>query len=176
MTLLNSEWQKVIPELSKGKTHLICFTQEESMTEKIFMHPTFCVAKWEKLYRPPGHPQYRKIVKVSSKLIREKIIFRNVKRTKIFFNPYLSAIWTMEPRENETLIENSLELKVTHEYMSGLSFSKIRDAHPELLHNTQVQRLIRSGLKSLFRLLQVTEDSRGIQHDGERNKNVKSNE
>lgn len=162
MTLLNSEWQRVIPELSKGKMHLIAFTQEESMTEKIFMHRTFNVAKWEKIRLPPTHPQYRKLVKVSSKLLRENYQFRNVKRTRVFFNPYLSATWTMEPKQKNTLIENSLELKVTHEYMSGMSFSKIRDAHPELLHNTQVQRLIRSGLKSLFGLLQVTEDSSGI--------------
>jgi len=161
MTLLNSEWQRVIPELSKGKTHLFAFTQEESMTEKIFMHRTFNVAHWEKVRLPPSNPQYRKLVKVSSKLLRETYQFRNVKRTNVFFNPYLSAIWTMEPNKKDSLIENSLELKVTHEYMSGLSFSQIKDKHPEIIWNKQVQRLIRSGLKSLFHLCQVTEDSRG---------------
>lgn len=175
MTLLNSEWQRVIPELSKGKTHLVAFTQEESMTEKIFMHRTFNVAHWEKIRLPPSNPQFRKLVKVSSKLLRETYQFRNVRRTRIYFNPYLSAIWTLEPSQKDNLIENSIELKVTHEYMSGMSFSKIRDAHPELLHNTQVQRLIRSGLKSLFRLLQVTEDSRGIIAGPDRNKTVKTN-
>lgn len=170
MTALNAEWQKVVPELSKGKVHLMALTQEESMTEKIFMHRTFNVATWTKIMLPPKHPQYRKRVKVSSKLLKETYIFQNVKPTSIFFNPYLSAIWSMEPKQQNDLIQSSLELQVLNEYANNLSFSQIRDKHPELLHNTQVKRLMMSGLKQIFRLLQVTEDSRGLKGIEKRNK------
>ena len=161
MTLLNAEWQRVIPELSKGKVHLFALTQEESMTEKIFMHRTFNVAKWTKIMLPPRHPQYRKLVKVSSKLLKETLKFRNISKTNLIFNPYLSANWTLEPTDKSALIESSLELRVAYAYAQNCSFSKIKNSFPEIEHNTQVQRHLRAALKTLFRLLQVTEVSSG---------------
>src|SRR4030042_1232983 len=64
MSGMNTEWLKIIPELSKGRLHLIVVTQEESITEKVFFNPTFHVASWEKVFLKPTNPQFRKMVKL----------------------------------------------------------------------------------------------------------------
>jgi len=162
MTLLNAEWQKVIPELSKGKVHLFALTQEESMTEKIFMHRTFNIAKWTKIMLPPRHPQYRKLVKVSSKLLKENIKFRNISKTNLNFNPNLSALWTLEPMGNSAINESSLEIRVAYAYVNGTSIFKMPDVFPEITHVQQAKRLLKAGIKSLFDISHFTGDSSGI--------------
>lgn len=161
MTALNAEWQKVIPELSKGKVHLLAFTQEESMTEKIFRHRTFNVASWEKLFLPPKHPQYRKRVKVSSKLLKETLIFNSVSATNINYNPYLSASWSMEPSNVDNLFEGSIELKVALAYARGDSTDKIRATFEEVKDRKEATRMLRKALRVLFSKWQVAEVSRG---------------
>lgn len=166
MTALNAYWLKIVPELSKGRCHLFVLTQEESMTEKLFLHPTFRTAVWEKINLRKTHPQFRKMVKLRSKLLSKKFIFKDIPPTTICFNPYLSANWSMEPTA-ESLEELPLDMKVVIEYANGLSFSKIKERHPEFLHNTQVQRAIRSGLKSYIELLHVTRPMRREERSGE---------
>ena len=161
MTKLNAEWQKVIPELSKGKVHLIALTQEESMTERIFRHPTFNVATWTKIHLPPRHNQYRKRVRVSSKLLNETFIFNNVSVTSIFYNPYLSASWSMDPTNIDDLFENSLELKVAKSYSEGLSTDKIKTLYPEIKDRKEATRALRKALKILFSKWQVAQVSSG---------------
>lgn len=154
MTQLNSEWQRIIPELSKGKVHLIAITQEESMTEKIFGHPTFCIARWEKIDLPKHHPQYRKKVRVSSKGLRQKYEFGNLEATSLNFNPYRSAEWSMEPPNiaNESL---SLELQIAKAYADGLSTVQICEKFPQAGDRKEVTRYLRKGLVALFRMWHV---------------------
>lgn len=154
MTQLNSEWQRIIPELSKGKVHLLAITQEESMTEKIFGHPTFCIARWTKIALSPRHPQYRKCVRVSSKGLMRKYEFRNLNRTSLNFNPYRSAEWTMEPAEIETGVL-PLDLQIAKAYSDGLTFGKIAEKFGMGQDRTAVQRELRSALRALFRMLHV---------------------
>ena len=154
MTQLNSEWQRVIPELSKGKVHLIAITQEESMTEKIFGHPTFCISRWTKIALAPRHPQYRKRVKVSSKGLMRSYEFSNLNRTALHFNPYRSADWTMEPAEIETG-NLPLELQIAKAYADGLSTVQICEKFDMGVDRTAVTRELRKALKALFRMLHV---------------------
>lgn len=162
MTQLNAEWQKVIPELSKGKVHLFALTQEESMTERIFRHKTFNVATWTKMFLPPKHPQYRRRVKVSSKLLNETFIFNNITKCSTIFNPYLSASWSMEPTNIDSLFENSLELKVAKAYSEGMSTDKIKALYPEIKDRKEATRALRKALRVLFSKWQVAEVSSGI--------------
>ena len=136
------------------------------MTEKIFMHRTFNVAIWNKVRLPPSHPQYRKLVTVSSKLLKENYQFQNVNATKIFYNPYLSATWTMEPNNKNSLMESSLELRVLWHYYQYGSMLKIIKDFPEISHPQQAKRAIKTGIKSLFNYSQFTKDSRGINAEG----------
>ena len=161
MTKLNAMWQEVIPELSKGKVHLFALTQEDSMTEKIFRHPTFNVARWTKIMLPPGHPQYRKRVKVSSKLLNEKFMFDNVSTTNIIYNPYLSASWSIDPTNIADLFENSIELKVALAYSQGLSTDRIKSLYPEIKDRKEATRALRKALKILFSKWQVATVSSG---------------
>ena len=82
MTALNAGWSKIIPELSKGGSrndpggcHLFVITQEGSLTEKLFTNPTFKMAHWTKIPLKKSHPQFRKMVRLSSKVLRKKIPF-----------------------------------------------------------------------------------------------------
>ena len=161
MTALNAEWQKVIPELSKGKVHLFALTQEESMTERIFRHPTFNIAIWTKIMLPPTHSQYRKRVRVSSKLLNEHYQFDNVSKCKTIFNPYLSASWSMEPTNIESLFENSLELRVAKAYSEGMSTDRIKSLYPEIKDRKEATRALRKALKVLFSKWQVAKVSSG---------------
>ena len=131
------------------------------MTEKIFKHPTFNVARWTKIMLPPHHPQYRKRVKVSSKLLNQKYVFDNVSQCSIIYNPYLSASWSMEPTNIDDLFENSLELKVALAYSRGLSTDKIKSLFPEIRDRKEATRALRKALKVLFSKWQVAEASSG---------------
>lgn len=162
MTILNSEWQRVIPELSKGKVQLFAITQEESMTEKIFGHPTFCVARWEKIDVSHKNPQYRKMVKVSSKGLKDKLFFRNITPTSLYFNPYRSAEWTMEPK-NLNIKDLSIDLQIAFAYAEGQSTYEIQRTF-DLRERTTVVRSIRKVLKSYQKSYNVAEAARVVGH------------
>jgi hypothetical protein len=149
MTALNAEWLKIVPELSKGGDrsnpggcHLFVLTQEDSLTEKLFMNPTFKTATWQKIPLKPSHPQYRKMVRLSSKVLRKKITFRNLPPTKINFNPYLSANWSMNPTAL-SLTNLSLEFKIALAYAEGKSTETIVKENPDVTDRKDVTRKLR---------------------------------
>lgn len=158
MTALNAEWLKIVPELSKGGginnpggCHLFVLTQEGSLTEKIFMNPTFKTAFWKKITLKPSHPQFRKMVKLSSKMLRKKITFKNVSPTTINYNPFLSAEWSMHPTE-KSLGDLPLELKVALEYAKGTPSTKIQEIYKdELTDRKDVMRHIQKALTILLK-------------------------
>lgn len=166
MTSLNAEWLKIVPELSKGGDrnnpggcHLFVLTQEDSLTEKLFMNPTFKFAKWEKITLSPRNPQFRKMVRLSSKLLKRKITFRNLPPTAINFNPYLSASWSMHPMELD-LADLPLEFKVARAYANGDSSDKIVKDFSELIDRKDVTRKLRKALIVLLDKWQVAEGMR----------------
>lgn len=164
MTALNAEWLKIVPELSKGGDinnpggcHLFVLTQEGSLTEKIFMNPTFKTAFWKKITLKPSHPQFRKMVKLSSKMLRKKITFKNVSPTTINYNPFLSASWSMHPTAL-SITDLPLELKVAMEYSKGVSTTDIQKLYSdELKDRKEVTRKIQKALTILLASYQMKE-------------------
>lgn len=156
MTALNAEWMKIIPELSKGGDrndpggcHLFVLTQEDSLTEKIFMNPTFKKAMWTKISL--------KMVTLKSNMLRKKFTFKNVPPTEINYNPYLGASWSMHPT-SLSLTALPLELKVAMEYSKGVSTTDIQKMYPEELKDRkEVTRKIQKGLTILLANYQTKE-------------------
>ena len=163
MTALNAEWLKIVPELSKGGDrnnpggcHLFVLTQEDSLTEKLFLNPTFKTCMWEKIALKPQHPQFRKLVRLSSKVMRRKLTFKNLPPTQVNFNPYLSANWSMNPTAL-SLNNLSLEFKVALAYAEGKSTENIAKEYPEVTDRKDVTRKLRKVLKVLLKDWQVNE-------------------
>lgn len=166
MTTLNAEWLKIVPELSKGGSrehpggcHLFVLTQEDSMTEKLFLHPTFKTAMWKKIALKPSNPQFRKMVRLSSKLLKQKTIFKNLPATTVNFNPFLSANWQLHANEKD-IASYPLELQVCIQYAKGLSTDQIVKQHPELKDRKEATRKLRKGLLSILQAWQVAQTMR----------------
>ena len=162
MSQLNTEWLKFIPELSKGRCHLIVITQEESFTEKVFFHPTFHMASWEKIALGRNHPQFRKMVRLRGKEFPKPFVFRSLPPTKIIFDPYRSATWKMAPDTVENL--NDDDLKICFDYANGVSYDQIVKKYPFLHCRRDVRDRIRRGIKKL-RKFTSSEDSGGYKGD-----------
>ena len=157
MSGMNTEWLKIIPELSKGRMHLIVVTQEESITEKVFFNPTFHIASWEKIQTSPRNPQYRKMVRLkASKLISKPLKFLNLPPTKIIFDPFRSATWRMSPPEMDIMDD---DLKILFDYGNGESTDNIVLKYPQLKTRKDVTNHMRRGIKKL-RLCMSVDNSR----------------
>ena len=88
--------------------------------------------------------------------------FRNISKTNLVFNPYLSANWSLEPNQNIGLSKSSLEIRIAYAYAHGTSIFKMPDVFPEINHVQQAKRLLKAGIKSLFDISHFTEDSSGV--------------
>lgn len=154
MTALNAGWSKIIPELSKGGDksnpggcHLFVITQEDSLTEKTFQHPTFKTASFEKIDLPKSNPQHLKVVKLKSKLLRETIVFKDLPAAQVNYNPYLAASWSLSPT-GLSVSNLSKEFKVALKYAEGKSSNQILDEMKgEVTDRMDVTRSIRKVLK-----------------------------
>lgn len=162
MSQLNTKWLEVIPELSKGRMHLVVITQELKYTESSFLHPTFVRGHWHKISLPKSHPQFRKMVKLYTELLPEIYTFKGLPPTKIGFDPYRSATFSLAPETSQ--LENlSLELKVAYDYAKGLSTDAIVDKYkPDIRDRTQATRELRKGIKILIGKLQVASVKRRL--------------
>lgn len=158
MTALNAEWSKIVPELSKGGDrnnpggcHLFVITQEESMTEKLFQHPTFKTAVWEKVNTKKSDPQHLKIIKLKSKLLRRPMIFQNLPATQVNYNPFLGASWSMSPSglSSESM---PIEFKIAQAYADGKSTNDIEKMFEgQVTDRKDVTRKIRKVLKLVLK-------------------------
>jgi hypothetical protein len=156
MSQMNTKWLEVIPELSKGRMHLVVITQELKYTESSFLHPTFVRGHWRKISLPQRHPQFRKMVKLYTELFPEIYTFKSLPPTKIVFDPYRSATFSLTPDVSQS--ENlSLELKVAYDYARGMSTDAIVQKYkPDIRDRTSATRELRKGIKILIEKLQVT--------------------
>lgn len=158
MSEMNTHWLKIIPELSKGRMHLIVITQEESITEKVFFHPTFHVASWEKIQLSKYNPQFRKMVKLrASKFIPKPIIFKNLPPTKIIFDPFRSATWRMQPQEMDLMDD---DLRIVFDYGNGASSEDIIKRYSFLHTRRDVINHVRRGIKKLRSCISVDNSRR----------------
>jgi len=158
MSGMNTEWLKIIPELSKGRMHLIVVTQEESITEKVFFHPTFHMASWEKIRLSKYNPQFRKMVRLrASKFIPKPFIFKNLPPTKIIFDPFRSATWRMSPQETDIMDD---DLRILFDYGNGISYDDIVKRYSFLHSRKQVAERIRRGIKKMEKFLSFSNSRR----------------
>ena len=165
MSEMNTHWLKIIPELSKGRMHLIVVTQEESITEKVFFHPTFHVASWEKIQLSRHNPQFRKMVKLrASKFIPKPIIFRNLPPAKIIFDPFRSATWRMAPQEMDIMDD---DLRILFDYGQGIAYDDIIKRYPFLHTRKDVSNRIRRGIKKLRSYISVSNSRRSLPENTE---------
>lgn len=170
MSGMNTEWLKVIPELSKGRMHLIVVTQEESITEKVFFNPTFHVASWEKIQLSSHNPQFRKMVKLrASKVISKPLIFKNLPPTKIIFDPFRSATWRMAPQETDIMDD---DLRILFDYGNGISYDNIVERYSFLHSRKQVAERIRRGIKKMGKFLSSSNSRRYMPNNQENSSEV----
>jgi len=87
MSEINTKWLEYVPELSKGRCHLIVVTQEVDFTEKLFLHPTFVRAQWIKLDKTVADL----IISGDQHVYR----FNGIPKTTVPFDPYSIAEWRM---------------------------------------------------------------------------------
>jgi hypothetical protein len=146
MSAMNTTWLKYIPELSKGRCHLVVITQEEDVTEKVFFHPTFHVASWEKIATSRKNPQFRKMVRLRGKDYQKPIVFKSLPPTQIIFDPYRSATWKMEASIEDI---NDDDIKVTMDYASKLSYDDIVKKYEFVHCRRDVADRVRRGIRKL---------------------------
>ena len=162
MSRLNTGWMEIQPELSKGRCHLIVIVQTKNFLEKSFIDEAYLRGEWEKPNLRPGNPQYRKVVDLRSRLINWPYYhtFQDLPPTKIFFDPYKSAMWKEVP-EGAQLGNLSIELQIAWDYGHGLSTDDIVKKYKnDCRDRTQATRMIRKALKALMDKLQVAQTKR----------------
>lgn len=119
MSRVNVGWVKRIPQLSKGRVHLLVLTQEENLTDSVFFNPAFLRGHFRKLSKT--------VVEFSSKYYvgGKPFVFRDVPRTSVSFDPYLGAAFHLEG-ENLRFPNLPRPLKVSSLYGEGKSFLQIQ--------------------------------------------------
>jgi len=141
MSQINTKWLEYVPELSKGRCHLVVITQEEAYTEKLFLHPTFVRAKWIK--------QDLKTVDLIISGKDQILRFHNIPRTTVKFDPYRIATWKMET-ENLMQIEDE-DIQIVFDY-ANLSSDQIVKKYPFLHTRRDVMLRMKRGIRKIQRL------------------------
>lgn len=117
MSSINVGWVQRIPQLSKGKIHLIVLVQEENLADSIFLNPTFLRGIWRKLEKTT--------LKFDARWLETSLKWFNIPRTKIQFDPYLGATFKLEnPQLQFDMLP--MPLKVLELYAKGNSFTDIQ--------------------------------------------------
>lgn len=117
MSALNVGWLKRIPQLSKGKCHLVVIIQAEDMADSVFSLRTFNRGIWIKLDKTTV--VWRGIY--ASKAL--KIL--SIPKTSIIFDPYLPATFSLEDTTlNFSLLPETLKVLVL--YGDNKSFETIQ--------------------------------------------------
>lgn len=139
MSQINTKWLEFVPELSKGKCHLIVITQEEDYTEKLFLHPTFVRARWIK--------QEKTVVDLIISGEQEIHRFRDVPKTTVQFDPYAIATWKMES-ETQTfnIIDNDIKIALDYAKME----SKEVMAKHGLRFRSDLTSAVKRGINKLY--------------------------
>lgn len=153
MSKINTAWLRVIPELSKARCQLIVIAQEMDYMEKSFLHETFIRAMWEKISLPRAHPQFRKMVKLYSKLIPEIRVFKNIPKCNVHFDPYRSATFKLQPELDMQKVPE--EILLARDYANGMSSVQIRRQYTWIHSRTQAIRRIKEGIKQLWNCYNV---------------------
>lgn len=139
MSGLNVGWVRRIPQLSKGKCHLVAITQEVNLGDSIFVNPIFLRGHWRKLNK--------KNVVFFSRSFNKSIRFSNIPACQIGFDPYRIAHFSIEDTSIFSQIL-PLSLKVLTLYGQGFSFPKIQK-ELQIEHPQQVKRELIKACKTV---------------------------
>jgi len=143
MSKLNTKWLEYVPELSKGKCHLIAITQAKDYTESLFLNPIWNRAEWHKINKTT-------VILTILKPRIEMHTFYDVPPTSLKFDPYRQAIWRMYP---EKKMENlPFEVKIAFDYAHGVSSEELMQKY-QLGSRMQAIRLIRKGIRILEQMI-----------------------
>lgn len=91
MSSMNVGWLKRIPQLSKGRCHLIVIAQDVNMADSIFVNANFVRGGWQKLNKTT--------VRFRSGYLNKRITFFNIPKSSIKFDPYLLATFRQDNPE-----------------------------------------------------------------------------
>lgn len=139
MSSLNVGWVKRIPQLSKGKCHLLSITQEVNLGDSIFSHPVFLRGHWRKFNKT-------NVLFYGGKTNRD-IHFSDIPPCNIAFDPYRIAHFSVE---DESLSKTMLPtpLKALTLYGQGFTLDRIKE-QLGLGSREQAKREIRKGCKAV---------------------------
>jgi hypothetical protein len=119
MSSTNIQWVKRIPQLSKGRCHIVAVTQSLRLTESTFFNWTFLRGIWTKINKTTvkfHNPQW----------FNQDYIFNDIIKTNVEFDQYQIA--TFLNRSGEIEVYNSPEEQIVREWCEG-STDKIVSAH-----------------------------------------------
>ncbi|MEM2971888.1 MAG: hypothetical protein QW270_05645 [Candidatus Bathyarchaeia archaeon] len=146
MSQINTKWLEYVPELSKGRCHLIVVTQEEDYTEKLFLHPTFVRAKWIK--------QEKTVVDLIISGELEIHRFKNVPKTTVQFDPYAMALWKLESTtQSLNIVDNDIKIVLDYAKME----SKEVMAKYGLRFRSDLTRAVKHGINKLYDVMMRVE-------------------
>jgi hypothetical protein len=114
MSSINIQWVKRIPQLSKGKCHIVAITQAPRLTESTFFNWTFLRGIWTKLSKTVvefKNPQW----------FDEAFEFSNIRRTKVEFDQYQIATFLDRGGSSEDF-SNNIQEPITDEDKAIVDF------------------------------------------------------
>jgi hypothetical protein len=153
MTSLNVGWVRRIPQLSKGRCHLIALVQDTQYADSIFKNPIFWRGTWHKLAKTA--------LRFTANWLwdEDELEWDNLPRTNLKFDPYLLATWKME--KDLDLEELPLPLKVLVLYSQDNNLEDIKEKL-KLDSRTTTMRLLREGCRSIVTLLQQPSEGKKL--------------
>jgi hypothetical protein len=156
MSGINVGWVQRIPQLSKGRCHLVVIVQEENLADSVFLNPTFNRGLWRKIRK--------ETVVFNARWLDKTMMWENLPRTNIVFDPYLGATFKIESL-NTNFQMLPLPLKVLQLYAEGNSFTKIQ-ALLNIEHPNTVKRKLQQACKAVSLTLsqQPTEGNKVIEN------------
>ena len=142
MSQINTKWLEFVPELSKGRCHLIVVTQEEDFTEKLFLHPTFVRARWVKLEKTVADL----IISGDNEIFR----FRNIPPTTVKFDPYAIAVWKLQ-NEQRRLDILDRDIKIALDY-ARMESHEVKEKYG-LRYRSDLTRSVKLGILKMYEVL-----------------------
>jgi len=103
MSSINIGWVKRIPQLSKGRCHLVVVTQSMRLTESAFGNWTFLRGVWWKLNKTT-------VKFFNPHMFSEEIVWHDLPKTRIQFDPYEFATF-----QEKGIVKASGQLTLTRD-------------------------------------------------------------
>jgi len=153
MSQINTKWLEFVPELSKGRCHLIVVTQEEDFTEKLFLHPTFVRAKWVKLDK--------KVVDLIITGESEIYRFSEIPPTTVQFDPYAIATWKLESEtQSFNIIDNDIKIALDYAKMGSREVM----AKYGLRYRSDLTNAVKRGIAKLYNVVERVERKQTLEN------------